>query len=609
MRWSLDEPWPLEDNGVYIAIMMIGFAVLASVIVTAVWYLSKIPSSTKGRRGAGCSCPIDESQLVLCAVFVFEAVVFYGPVASPCLEIFNTRPVTLIYWACVALLLSLFTYLETMDPAAKRNPDPLPIACYCDECGEWFQGRHRKHCYNCNKCVLGFDHHCHYINQCIGKENYRPWLLFIMVAFITATWQALLSGYAIFLAFVPDSKCQGNVHHYIGFKLFLAFSCFSVLTLVLGAFALGTLVYEQLRVIDISLRLGAFVSSFMWWGHSYKQEHHIEVIHQALLNWRFAVHQRVIITLRRNYRKNTKNQDKAEEYRMKVSISDRKLMSGACPSRIWALCWCIFPSNPTDDEESKTKRLMHEDEGPLDLTGEEFEVSAYQVSSSKQLDRDFWLMNATLSGYLTWSDLLTCAKCVEYYITEEDCKRMISLAADGDSKGRDRNQESPIRSPLLSPPCIDINDDVFVESEEGKGEVEGREDLLTEAKAKNQGEEARITLSKYRKLMDLTNPIHLQETHLEEVFRFLAGAPSNKPKGKVSINSRSWERALKSMNAKPNNKEGINAAFPPKRANSPAASIDHFQIPRHELEAMIFWATEGKSKAMGWKSFLKALKP
>ena len=56
--------------------------------------------------------------------------------------------------------------------AAKRVEEALrqaenDVKCdgsmYCVECRLWFPGRltpNRKHCWSCNKCVTGFDHHC-----------------------------------------------------------------------------------------------------------------------------------------------------------------------------------------------------------------------------------------------------------------------------------------------------------------------------------------------------------------------------------------------------------------------------------------------------------------
>lgn len=58
-----------------------------------------------------------------------------------------------------------------------------------------------KHCGQCNKCVQGFDHHCKWLNTCVGESNYRLFVS-LLVAYVVNT--SVLIGQQAALNVLPQ---------------------------------------------------------------------------------------------------------------------------------------------------------------------------------------------------------------------------------------------------------------------------------------------------------------------------------------------------------------------------------------------------------------------
>ena len=73
-----------------------------------------------------------------------------------------------------------------------------------------------RHCNICHVCISRYDHHCAWINNCVGGKNYTIYLIFILVSFIYLSMN-IVSGIYIFVN--PDMMTPPDSNG-LAFKIF-----------------------------------------------------------------------------------------------------------------------------------------------------------------------------------------------------------------------------------------------------------------------------------------------------------------------------------------------------------------------------------------------------
>ena len=106
----------------------------------------------------------------------------------------------------VAVILYIYTsftspgYIEI-----KQVSTEIDSPKYCPIC-KIIRPRRSKHCYECGRCIIKYDHHCTYIANCIGVNNHRLFILTLTIHLFFLSWSCPLSIDALLFAYSNLNK-------------------------------------------------------------------------------------------------------------------------------------------------------------------------------------------------------------------------------------------------------------------------------------------------------------------------------------------------------------------------------------------------------------------
>mmetsp|Transcript_9416 Transcript_9416/g.12323 ORF Transcript_9416/g.12323 Transcript_9416/m.12323 type:complete len:360 (+) Transcript_9416:24-1103(+) len=111
----------------------------------------------------------------------------------------------------ILIALTLITHLRVMltDPGSvpkdaeplvkKRHPLPgSQVEVICGRC-DAFRPPRAHHCMTCGRCIVRMDHHCAWVNNCVGVKNQKHFIAFLLYLHITSLYCIIFMTYHIII--------------------------------------------------------------------------------------------------------------------------------------------------------------------------------------------------------------------------------------------------------------------------------------------------------------------------------------------------------------------------------------------------------------------------
>jgi palmitoyltransferase len=163
--------------------------------------------STRPVRENGFSLPLHPLQ-ILAWVLMTTLTVTYYILTVPALPTPYQAVFSVVYSTALTLTAALgyictkcnptdpTVYLERQSRISQQPFDSTGFPKVCKICRTHVL-QHSRHCGKCNRCVNGFDHHCKWLNNCIGQRNYRTFVVLIGTLELLALWQTAVVLYCL----------------------------------------------------------------------------------------------------------------------------------------------------------------------------------------------------------------------------------------------------------------------------------------------------------------------------------------------------------------------------------------------------------------------------
>jgi palmitoyltransferase len=161
---------------------------------------------------------IFNSVMFVCLHLFFELLLFFFLLPN-----LNNYSYYITFWFLIIALFISFFIINRSDPGFLEAKDNLTwlqmveqkihINEYCPYCRVKKTNK-VKHCHVCKKCVNGFDHHCNWIDNCVGEKNKIRFLIFVSITLFNLIFNFYIGLNALTMGSITNSTSLKNNSKY-----------------------------------------------------------------------------------------------------------------------------------------------------------------------------------------------------------------------------------------------------------------------------------------------------------------------------------------------------------------------------------------------------------